>query len=98
MNRFLNPADDAPAQLFESVYRPHRAVCRTDRVPASVAPEAVPDDRPIDSLDKSDFFLGKSEKAAREVFPIWNSNILMAVKWRDWKLHFYKHDTPIDPL
>jgi arylsulfatase A-like enzyme len=57
----------------------------------------VPDDRPIDSLDQSDFFLGKSEKSAREGFPIWNSNILMAVKWRNWKVHFYKQDTPIDP-
>ena len=57
----------------------------------------VPDDRPIDSLDQSDFFLGKSEKSAREGFPIWNSNILMAVKWRNWKVHFYKQDTPMDP-
>ena len=57
----------------------------------------MPDDRPIDSLDQSDFFLGKSEKSAREGFPIWNSNILMAVKWRNWKVHFYKQDTPIDP-
>ena len=57
----------------------------------------VPDDRPIDSLDQSDFFLGKSEKSAREGFPIWNSNILMAVKWRNWKVHFVKQDTPIDP-
>ena len=57
----------------------------------------VPDDRPIDSLDHSDFFLGKSEKSAREGFPIWNSNTLMAVKWRNWKVHFYKQDTPMDP-
>ncbi len=57
----------------------------------------VPEDRPIDSLDQSDFFLGKSEKSAREGFPIWNSNILMAVKWRNWKVHFVKQDTPIDP-
>ena len=57
----------------------------------------VPDDRPIDSLDQSDFFFGKSEKSAREGFPIWNSNTLMAVKWRNWKVHFYKQDTPMDP-
>ena len=57
----------------------------------------VPDDRPIDSLDQSDLFLGKSEKSAREGFPIWNSNTLMAVKWRNWKVHFYKQDTPMDP-
>ena len=57
----------------------------------------VPDDRPIDSLDQSDLFLGKSEGSAREGFPIWNSNTLMAVKWRNWKVHFVKQDTPMDP-
>ena len=57
----------------------------------------VPDDRPIDSLDQSDLLLGKSEESAREGFPIWNSNTLMAVKWRNWKVHFYEQDTPMDP-
>ena len=57
----------------------------------------VPDDRPVDSLDQSDLFLGKSEGSAREGFPIWNSNTLMAVKWRNWKVHFVKQDTPMDP-
>ena len=57
----------------------------------------VPGDRPIDSLDQSDLFLGKSEGSAREGFPIWNSNTLMAVKWRNWKVHFVKQDTPMDP-
>jgi arylsulfatase A-like enzyme len=57
----------------------------------------VPDDRPVDSLDQSDLFLGKSEESAREGFPIWNSNTLMAVKWRNWKVHFVKQDTPMDP-
>ena len=41
---------------------------------ANFAGAKVPDDRPIDSLDQSDLFLGKSEKSAREGFPIWNSN------------------------
>jgi arylsulfatase A-like enzyme len=57
----------------------------------------VPADRPIDSLDQSDFFFGKTQKSARDGFPIWNSDILMAVKWRNWKVHFYKQDTPLDP-
>ena len=30
-------------------------------------------------------------------FPIWGSDILLAVKWRNWKLHFYKLDTMFDP-
>jgi hypothetical protein len=48
-------------------------------------------------MDQSDFFLGKSEKSAREGFPIWNASTLMAVKWRNWKLHIYKKDTMFDP-
>ena len=75
----------------------NRARRRFVRDLAKFAGANVPDDRPIDSLDQSDFFLGKSEKSAREGFPIWNSNVLMGVKWRNWKLHFYKQDTPIDP-
>lgn len=64
---------------------------------AKVAGAKVPDDRPMDTIDQSDFFLGKSEKSAREGFPIWNANTLMAVKWRNWKLHFYRQDTMFDP-
>lgn len=64
---------------------------------AGFAGARVPDDRPIDSLDQSDFFLGKTEKSVREGFPIWNANTLMAVKWRNWKLHFYRQDTMFDP-
>jgi len=57
----------------------------------------VPTDRPMDSLDQSEFLLGKSEKSAREGFPIWCADRLTAVKWRNWKLHFYKQDTMFDP-
>ena len=57
----------------------------------------VPTDRPIDSIDQSEFFLGKSEKSMREGFPIWCADRLMAVKWRNWKLHFYRQDTMFDP-
>jgi len=57
----------------------------------------VPADRPFDSIDQSDFFLGKTEKSAREGFPIWCADRLQAVKWRNWKLHFYRQDTMFDP-
>jgi arylsulfatase len=57
----------------------------------------VPTDRPMDSIDQSDFFLGKSEKSAREGFPIWCADRLTAVKWRNWKLHFFRQDTMFDP-
>jgi len=64
---------------------------------AKIADAEVPNDRPMDSLAQSDFFLGKSEKSAREGFPIWGADLLLAVKWRNWKLHFYKQDTMFDP-
>jgi len=57
----------------------------------------VPTDRPIDSIDQSAFFLGKTEKSAREGFPIWGAERLQAVKWRNWKLHFIRQDTMFDP-
>jgi arylsulfatase len=63
---------------------------------AKLAGAKVPTDRPMDSLDQSDFFLGKTEKSAREGFPIWCADRLTAVKWRNWKLHFFR-DTMFDP-
>jgi arylsulfatase A-like enzyme len=53
---------------------------------AGIVGAKVPDDRPIDGVDQSDFFLG-SEKSAREAIPIWCADRLQAVKWRNFKLH-----------
>jgi len=64
---------------------------------AKIAGAKVPIDRPMDSIDQSDFFLGKSDKSAREGFPIWCADRLTAVKWRNWKLHFYRQETMFDP-
>ncbi|BFU96244.1 MAG: Arylsulfatase A family protein [Nitrospira sp.] len=50
----------------------------------------VPQDRPIDGVDQSDFLLGKSEQSAREGFPVFVADRLEAVKWRNWKLVFYE--------
>jgi arylsulfatase A-like enzyme len=63
---------------------------------AKFAGAKVPTDRPMDSIDQTDFFLGKSEKSAREGFVIWCADRLTAVKWRNWKLHFYRQDTMFD--
>lgn len=57
----------------------------------------VPADRPFDSIDQSDFILGKTDKSAREGFPIWCADRLQAVKWRNWKLHFYRQENMFDP-
>jgi arylsulfatase A-like enzyme len=64
---------------------------------ARFAGAQLPSDRLIDSVDQSEFFLGKTEKSAREGFPIWCGERLQAVKWRNWKLHFYRQDTMFDP-
>jgi len=64
---------------------------------AKIGGANVPADRPMDSLDQSDFFLGKTEKSAREGFPIFCAERLQAVKWRNWKLHFMRQDTMFDP-
>jgi len=64
---------------------------------ARIGGAKVPTDRPFDSLDQSDFFLGKTEKSEREGFPIWCADRLQAVKWRNWKLHFMRQDTMFDP-
>lgn len=64
---------------------------------ARLSGATVPTDRPFDSIDQSGFFLGDSDKSAREGFPIWCSDRLQAVKWRNWKLHFYRQDTMFDP-
>jgi hypothetical protein len=51
----------------------------------------------MDSIDQSDFLLGKTEKSAREGFPIWCADRLTAVKWRNWELHFYRTRCLIRP-
>jgi len=54
-----------------------------------VAGGAVPAGRPIDGVDQGPFLLGAQEKSAREGFLFYIKNDLRAVKWRDWKLHFF---------
>jgi len=57
---------------------------------ARIAGAKVPQDRPIDGVDQTDFFLGKSERSAREGFPVFVADRLEAVKWRNWKISFYE--------
>jgi arylsulfatase len=56
---------------------------------ARIAGALVPQDRPIDGVDQTDFLLGKSDRSAREGFPVFVADRLEAVKWRNWKLVFY---------
>ena len=56
---------------------------------ASIAGAELPNDRPVDGIDQCDFLFGGSGKSKREGFPFFIKQELRAVKWRDWKLHYY---------
>jgi arylsulfatase len=62
----------------------------TDLLPtlARAAGALVPTDRIIDGIDQFDFLTGKTDKSAREGFPVYNGEALFAYKWGNWKLHF----------
>jgi arylsulfatase A-like enzyme len=57
---------------------------------AAIAGAKVPQDRPIDGVDQSDLFLGRSEKSKRETVFAFVAERLEAIKWRNWKLAFYE--------
>lgn len=51
--------------------------------------DRVPDDRPIDGIDMSEFVLGEREQSGRESFVFLGSDgEPLAVKWKDMKVHF----------
>ena len=52
----------------------------------SIRNSKIPDDRIIDGVDHSDFFLGKSEKSNREGFVVYVGKDIFGVKWRHWKM------------
>lgn len=64
---------------------------------AALTGAKVPTDRPIDGLDMSSFFLARTDTSGREGFPIWVDSRLQAVKWRNYKLHFYYQETMVSP-
>jgi arylsulfatase len=64
---------------------------------ASITGARVPDDRPIDGVDQSAFFLGQTDKSKREGILIWCADRLQAAKWRNFKVHFYKQETMMSP-
>jgi len=55
---------------------------------ANIAGGTVPDARVIDSIDQTDFFLGKQEKSNRDGFVVYVGNDLFGIKWRNWKMMF----------
>ena len=63
---------------------------------AHVGGAEVPQDRPIDGVDQTPFFLGQQEASNREGFPAFVADRLTAVKWRNWKMHFLRQDNMYD--
>jgi arylsulfatase A-like enzyme len=53
----------------------------------------VPDDRIIDGMDMSDFFLGEQDESGREGIIVYMGNDIFGVKWRNWKLNFKELDS-----
>src|SRR6476620_6263448 len=64
---------------------------------ASMAGASVPSDRPIDGVDQSSFFTGKTEASGRDGILVWCADRLQDVKWRHYKVHFYQQETMISP-
>jgi arylsulfatase len=60
---------------------------------AKIAGGQVPDDRVIDGIDMSDFFLGKRKESGREGIIVYMGTDIFGVKWRNWKLNFKEQDT-----
>jgi arylsulfatase len=55
---------------------------------ANIVGGSIPDDRVIDGVDQTDFFLGKQKKSNRDGFIVYVGNDLFGVKWRNWKMMF----------
>jgi arylsulfatase len=53
----------------------------------------VPEDRVIDGVDQTDFFLGSQEKSNREGVIVYMGNDIFGVKWRNWKVNFKELDS-----
>ena len=60
---------------------------------AKIAGGRVPDDRVIDGVDQSDFFMGRQKKSNREGFIVYMGTDIFGVKWRNWKLNFMEMES-----
>ena len=53
----------------------------------------TPQDRVLDGVDQSRFFMGKTDDSARESLVIYIGNTLFGAKWRDWKILLKEMDS-----
>ncbi len=49
--------------------------------------DRVPDDRPVDSIDQSEFLFGNQQNSNREHVMIFHGMDLLALKWRNYKIY-----------
>ncbi|WP_211827009.1 arylsulfatase [Kistimonas asteriae] len=56
---------------------------------ANIIGGEVPDDRTIDGIDQTNFFLGQQENSNRESVLFFAGDQMMAVKWRQFKIYLY---------
>lgn len=59
---------------------------------AKLTNSEIPQDRIIDGIDMSGFFLNKTDKSGRDGFIVYMGNDIFGVKWRNWKLHFHEQE------
>lgn len=63
---------------------------------ANIAGGTVPNDREIDGVDQSEFFLGKKNKSNRDGLIVYVGNELFGIKWRNWKMMFQEVERGTD--
>jgi arylsulfatase len=63
---------------------------------AAIVGGEVPDDRAMDGVDQSPFFLGEQENSNRETVIFFAGDQFMAVKWRQFKIYMYGEKTGIN--
>ena len=65
---------------------------------AKLAGGKVPEDRIIDGIDMSEFFVGKQDKSGRDGFIVYMGKDIFGVKWRNWKLNFKEQNSAFDEM
>jgi len=58
----------------------------------------IPQDRPYDGFDQSEFLLGKKKKSSREHVITHVGDRIFAVKWRTLKVHFLTAESTFSPI
>jgi len=60
---------------------------------AAIASGRVPQDRAIDGIDQSNFFLGRQKESNREGLIVYQGDKIYGVKWGNWKVLFDENAT-----